>query len=101
MRMHEKDYERGPATGNAAHFVSTRAEHLGFGHGSTACPGRLFISHKLKLASAEIISAYEFECAGGQGVSPPLSLATNWLASSELIMRVRRRNIPGLDKWKT
>ncbi|KAM4055321.1 cytochrome p450 [Hirsutella rhossiliensis] len=97
VKMREEEPSRGSAKGNAAQFVSTSAEHLGFGHGSHACPGRFFASNELKLVLVEIISAYDFGCANEGGVPPPLSLATEWLANPELKLRVRRRKIPILE----
>ncbi|POS70298.1 p450 monooxygenase [Diaporthe helianthi] len=94
VKMREEQPSPGSAKGNAAQFVTTSPEHLGFGHGSHACPGRFFASNELKLVLTEIISSYDFECANEGGVPPPLSLATEWLASPTMKLRVRRRREP-------
>lgn len=97
VKMREEPSSPGLAKGNAAQFVTTSPEHLGFGYGSHACPGRFFAANELKLVLAEMISSYDFECANEGGVPPPLSLATEWLANPNMKLRVRRRRVPILS----
>ncbi|KAJ6110806.1 hypothetical protein N7486_003041 [Penicillium sp. IBT 16267x] len=48
---------RGPAT----QFISTSADHLGFGHGKQACPGRFFASQVIKIFLCHMLLKYDFE----------------------------------------
>lgn len=82
-----------PGKENSSQFVTTGPEHLGFGHGAHACPGRFFASNEIKVALVELLSNYDFECAT-QKVPEPLSLATEWLANPVIKLRVRRRTDP-------
>ena len=50
---------------NQAHFVSTGASHLGFGHGMHACPGRFFALNELKIMLCHIIMKYDFKLPDG------------------------------------
>ncbi|KAJ6784660.1 hypothetical protein PWT90_03223 [Aphanocladium album] len=50
-----------PERQNAAHLVSTTAEHNAFGHGQHACPGRFFAANEIKVALLGILIKYDFE----------------------------------------
>ncbi|KAK6209890.1 cytochrome P450 [Colletotrichum tabaci] len=45
---------------NFAQLVSTAPEHLGFGHGKHACPGRFFAANEIKIVLAHILLQYEW-----------------------------------------
>ncbi|EUC36836.1 hypothetical protein COCCADRAFT_33839 [Bipolaris zeicola 26-R-13] len=52
-----------PAVANKVHLVTTSPDHMGFGHGDQACPGRFFVAHECdwELASdanPELIPAF-------------------------------------------
>lgn len=53
--------------GNEAHaqFVSPSPEHLGFGLGNHACPGRFFVSNEIKIALCHILLKYDLKLAEG------------------------------------
>lgn len=52
---------------NKAQFVSTSPEHLLFGHGQHACPGRFFASNELKVALCHLLLKYDWKFLEGQG----------------------------------
>ena len=56
IRMREQ-----PQGANKAQFVATSPEHLHFGHGMHACPGRFFAATELKLMMAHLITHYDFK----------------------------------------
>jgi len=41
--------------------VSTGPDHLVFGYGSQACPGRFFAIHEAKVALARVLVNYDFK----------------------------------------
>ena len=45
----------------ATQFVSTSANHLGFGHGAHACPGRFFAATEVKVALSHILLNYDIK----------------------------------------
>ena len=51
------DLRNQPGQENRWQFVTTSAEHLGFGHGQHACPGRFFASNEIKIAIAHLLLA--------------------------------------------
>lgn len=84
------DLRRGePGAENRWQFVSTSPEHLGFGHGSHACPGRFFASNEIKIAAAHLLVKYDWKWVG----EPPLAslLESEWLPDPEARIWLRRR----------
>ncbi|GME34527.1 Cytochrome p450 [Neofusicoccum parvum] len=61
LRMREQ-----PGNENRWQFVTTSAEHLGFGHGKHACPGRFFASNEIKIAVAHLLLKYDWQFEGGR-----------------------------------
>ncbi|KAF2994023.1 hypothetical protein E8E14_001934 [Neopestalotiopsis sp. 37M] len=49
-----------PGKQNLAQLVSTSPDHLAFGHGLHACPGRFFASNELKILLIVIILQYDW-----------------------------------------
>ncbi len=52
---------------NKHQFAMTDKDHLHFGHGLHACPGRLLASIELKLIVGELIAGYDFKFPEGKG----------------------------------
>ncbi|OJD36815.1 cytochrome p450 [Diplodia corticola] len=55
-----------PGQENRWQYVTTSAEHLGFGHGQHACPGRFFVSNEIKIAIAHLLLKYDWKFEGEQ-----------------------------------
>ncbi|KAJ6578740.1 cytochrome P450 [Mycena vulgaris] len=51
-------------------MVSTGSDHLAFGHGAHACPGRFFAATELKAMLAHVLLTYDVK-AEVEGVRPP------------------------------
>ncbi|KAK7970137.1 hypothetical protein PG996_001428 [Apiospora saccharicola] len=49
-----------PGQENAWQFVTTTPEHLHFGHGEHACPGRFFAAHLDKVALCHLLLKYDW-----------------------------------------
>lgn len=56
LRMRET-----PGEDHVAHLVSTSPNHLGFGHGVHACPGRFFASNEVKIALCHLLLKYDWK----------------------------------------
>ncbi|KAK7403076.1 hypothetical protein QQX98_011187 [Neonectria punicea] len=54
-----------PETGKHAHLVSTSANHIGFGHGQHACPGRFLAANEIKIAFCHILLKYDWKLPEG------------------------------------
>ncbi|KAF2199336.1 cytochrome P450 monooxygenase-like protein [Delitschia confertaspora ATCC 74209] len=47
-------------------FVSLSEQHLGFGYGKHACPGRFFAANEIKMIVARTVLEYDFRNEGGR-----------------------------------
>ncbi|KAM0352543.1 hypothetical protein ACHAPU_002212 [Fusarium lateritium] len=54
-----------PGQDKHAHLVSTSADHLGFGHGLHACPGRFFAANEVKIALCHLLLKYDWKLEDG------------------------------------
>jgi len=86
---------REPGKENVAQFVSTSPNHLVFGHGQHACPGRFFASNEIKIILCHILLKYNRRLIQGQ--PPPKIYVHGWMlgadAASKLEIRRRREEI--------
>ncbi|KAH7161634.1 cytochrome P450 [Dactylonectria macrodidyma] len=60
----EDERQKSPEDGSNARrlgMVTTSPQHLAFGHGRHACPGRFFVAHELKLIMAAILLKYDIK----------------------------------------
>ncbi|EKG20893.1 Cytochrome P450 [Macrophomina phaseolina MS6] len=49
-----------PGNGSRWQFISTSADHMGFGYGRQACPGRFFATNQIKIAIIHLLLNYEW-----------------------------------------
>ncbi|KAJ7441718.1 cytochrome P450 [Mycena latifolia] len=68
LRVHSDPYEQKGLFNR--HMVSTAHDHVVFGHGHHACPGRFFAATELKAMLAHILINYDVK-AKTEGVRPP------------------------------
>ncbi|KAF3031354.1 hypothetical protein E8E11_000667 [Didymella keratinophila] len=59
-----------PGLGNKAQLVSATVDHMGFGFGLHACPGRFFASEEIKIALAHMLMNYDMRLVPGCDISP-------------------------------
>lgn len=61
-------YNKPQASGNDHYqYSSTDSEHIHFGHGRYACPGRFVASTEMKIILSRILLNYDMEFPSGQG----------------------------------
>ena len=65
LRMREE-----PGNANKAQLVATSPDHLSFGHGMHACPGRFFAANEIKIALCHLLMKYDWKLAPGSSVQP-------------------------------
>ena len=80
-----------PGNENKHQFVTTTAEHMGFGHGQHACPGRFFASNEIKIALCFMLLRYDWQFVPGE--EPPRNMEFETISSTnpELRVQMRRR----------
>ncbi|KAL4875201.1 cytochrome P450 [Aspergillus karnatakaensis] len=73
---------------HAAHFVATSVNHIGFGHGIHACPGRFFAAAEAKIALCHILMKYDIKL-----IDQPKVFTVGSLTGADPVARiaVRRR----------
>lgn len=62
-------YKKGHETGYAARdqYTTTDKDHIHFGHGKYACPGRFVASNEIKMFVGKFLLKYDFKFPDGQG----------------------------------
>ena len=78
-----------PGQTNTWQHVSLSSQHMAFGLGDHACPGRFFASNEMKIALSHLLLKYDWELPEGE--QPFWSFETNTLAKPNCKVRVRRR----------
>ncbi|KAK5957437.1 hypothetical protein OHC33_001811 [Knufia fluminis] len=59
-----------PGNENKYQFVTTNTEHILFGYGTHACPGRFFASNEIKIVLMYMVLNYDLRLEGGQDRPP-------------------------------
>lgn len=79
-----------PGKENTSQLVATTAEHLGFGHGIHACPGRFFAANEVKIALVFALLNYDWKLP--EGVKPKIDefgVALTTDATVQVLVRKR------------
>lgn len=78
-------------------FETPTPTSLNFGYGRTACPGRFFASHAIKMVLVKLLSDYDFQFLAGSG-RPPNIMAHEFMFTSPdqkiLVRRSRKAACP-------
>ncbi|PSN67367.1 cytochrome P450 monooxygenase-like protein [Corynespora cassiicola Philippines] len=83
-----------PATASKAQLVTTSPDHLAFGHGMHACPGRFFAANETKIALCHLLLKYDWKLAPGTNVEPLVfGLQFNINPENKLLYRRRKEEI--------
>lgn len=87
----------GVAGGAKTSFVTTSAEHLPFGHGRHACPGRFLIDFELKMIIAYVLRNYDIkfpeEYGGKRPENPWVTEALFTPAGAAIMVRRRAKSV--------
>ncbi|KAF4429604.1 gibberellin cluster-GA14-synthase [Fusarium austroafricanum] len=79
-----------PGKESKAQLVSATPDHMGFGYGLHACPGRFFASEEIKIALSHILLKYDFKPVVGSSMEPR-KYGLNMNANPTAKLSVRRR----------
>ncbi|KZL75806.1 cytochrome p450 [Colletotrichum incanum] len=85
---------RGTPKDHLAHLVSTSPDHMGFGHGRQACPGRFFAAHEMKILLCHLLLKYDWKLPEGfefSSLAYGLSLISN--PGTKLLIRRRKEEL--------
>ncbi|RYP45086.1 hypothetical protein DL768_008517 [Monosporascus sp. mg162] len=82
-----------PGKDNMAQLVATHRDHLAFGHGIYACPGRSFAANEIKVALCHILMKYDWILAPGTDTQPMVIGASNSSSPTAKILIKKREKI--------
>ncbi|KAL1969929.1 hypothetical protein VTN77DRAFT_7439 [Rasamsonia byssochlamydoides] len=83
-----------PGLEHVAQLVSTSPEHLGFGHGLHACPGRFFAANEIKILLCHFLLKYDFKLAQG---SKPQPRCSDFHINSDPVAKISLHRRQGVD----
>lgn len=78
-----------PGQENAAELTSATVDHMGFGFGRHACPGRFYAAALIKLTLCHILIKYDMRLVGGRPAVETYGM--NMTANHAAKIEVRRR----------
>lgn len=78
-----------PGKETSSQLVATSPEHMGFGHGKHACPGRFFAANEMKIALCHMLLKYDFKAV--DECPPVLKRGVSLLANPTGKVAIRRR----------
>ncbi|OGM48932.1 hypothetical protein ABOM_003117 [Aspergillus bombycis] len=75
--------------------AAASVQHIGFGYGQHACPGRFFASHQVKILMCHILLKYDFQLPSGESPTPYLrGFNYNADPSTQVLIKRRQEEIP-------
>lgn len=86
-----------PGQNNSWQYVTVCPEHMGFGYGRHACPGRFFVSTEIKIALAHLLLKYDWKILEESKPAPMwVFLETNSIVNpaKKVLIRRRKEEIP-------
>lgn len=100
LRFYRK--RQAPGESNKHLLPMTDKDHLHFGHGKYACPGRFFAANEMKMILARFLLDYDFKYPEGKGRPRNLTMDENVLPDPAATMLIRRRtggnkNVPQMN----
>ncbi|PGG95940.1 hypothetical protein AJ79_09795 [Helicocarpus griseus UAMH5409] len=79
---------------NTSQLVSTSPDHLAFGHGQHACPGRFFASNEIKVMLCHLLLKYDIKTVEGENIKPfPYGFAYNSNPFAHIMIRRRDEEV--------
>ncbi|KAH7118694.1 cytochrome P450 [Dactylonectria estremocensis] len=85
IRMSEQ-----PGKAKFAQLVVASPDHLAFGYGEHACPGRFFAAYEIKIILCHLLLKYDWELVPGTDTSPRI-LGFTYATNPTARVRIRRR----------
>ncbi|KAF2756146.1 cytochrome P450 monooxygenase [Pseudovirgaria hyperparasitica] len=76
---------------NLSQLVSTTPDHMGFGYGLHACPGRAFASEEIKIVLCHVLMKYDIKTVPGSDLTPR-RFGLNMTVNPTAKVAIRRRD---------
>lgn len=78
-------------------FAMSDAEHMAFGYGKYACPGRAFVANEIKLVLSQLLLLYDWKFPSGQYSPRPKNFTVDGDMYPDMQARVLLRRRKGVD----
>jgi len=85
-----------PGKENSSHLVSCTPDHIAFGLGRYACPGRFFAAHEVKIAMCHILLKYDIKFKTDDERAMPWNYGITIFSNPTVDLMIRRR-VPEID----
>ncbi|KKY13084.1 putative cytochrome p450 [Diplodia seriata] len=90
LRLREEQQQSSTGGSNRWQFVSTSADHMGFGYGRQACPGRFFAAAQIKVSIVHLLLNFDWRWEEGKG-QPQSVIQSEHIPDPEAEILFRRR----------
>lgn len=80
-----------PGNESKYQFVTTSNEHISFGHGKHACPGRFFASNEIKILLVHLLMRYDFKFTEAEGKPKAMNIGVSRAPNPKSTILYRRR----------
>lgn len=80
-----------PGNESKYQFVTTSNDHISFGHGKHACPGRFFASNEIKILLVHLLTKYDFKFPESQGKPKALEIGVSMAPNPKSEIMYKRR----------
>ena len=80
-----------PGEENRHQFVTVTSDHMGFGLGQHACPGRFFASNEIKIALCFLLLRYDWRYLPGEGRPEDVEFEAARTVNPRIRLQVRRK----------
>ncbi|EMD58269.1 hypothetical protein GGP41_008362 [Bipolaris sorokiniana] len=78
-------------------FAMSDAEHMAFGYGKYACPGRSFVANEIKLVLSQLLLLYDWKFPSGQCPPRPKNFTVDGDMYPDMQARILLRRRKGVD----
>lgn len=85
------DLRQQPGSESKHQFVTTSNDHISFGHGKHACPGRFFASNEIKITLMHLLTKYDMKFPEGQTKPRMIPRAVSMQPNPDFKILIRRR----------
>jgi ent-kaurene oxidase len=90
---------KAPENAQKYFFAMTDAQHMAFGYGKYACPGRFFAANEIKMVLAHLLLRYDWTFPEGQGRPQNFTIDSDMYPDPTKRVLMRRRTVEkGLEE---
>lgn len=89
-----------PGKQHTSQLVTTSPDYLAFGHGTSACPGRFFAAHEIKVVLCHLLLKYDWHLPDGADAFQRITAGNSPNVSPMAKIVIRRRDESEVERSK-